>query len=119
MAAAIRSRLIHIRPREANGRAGVIPLGLADGYRPPRKDARPYALLRGQKVPIARVSLEYIVLDLERFPGAEIGDQVTLLGDCGNERITLHDLSLWLGAAPHEVLMGFEGRLRARYREDG
>lgn len=117
VACAIKSRLIHIRPATAGGRGGVIPLGFVDGYRPASSGAKPCALLHGRRVPISGVSLEYIELDLENFSDASVGDEVVLLGESGDERITLADLSRWQGAPPHEVLMGFEGRLRARYRE--
>jgi alanine racemase len=117
VACAIKSRIIHIRPREASGRSGVIPLGLADGYRPARADAQAYALLHGRRVPITAVSLEYVQLDLAHFREARIGDEVVLLGESGDEHITLSDLAAWQGAPPHEVLSNFEGRLRARYRE--
>jgi alanine racemase len=117
VACAIKSRLIQVRSATGGGRAGVIPLGLADGYRPPRPDAEPRALLGGVSVPITGVSLEYIGLDLGRVPNAAVGDEVVLLGESGSLRITLADIAAWQGAPPHEVLMGFEGRLRARYRE--
>ncbi len=56
VACAIKSRIIHIRPPEAGGRAGVIPLGLADGYRPPRPEAI-------QKDLVALVLLQAVMLE--------------------------------------------------------
>ena len=113
---AIKSRIIHIGPPGPR-RVGVIPLGLADGYRSLEKDASAYALLEGRRVPIRGVSLEYISLELEGFDEARIGDEVVLLGRSGDDEILLAELASWQGAQPHEVLMSFEGRLRTRYLE--
>jgi alanine racemase len=72
----------------------------------------------GRSLPILGVSLEYIVLDLGAVPGARVGDEVVLLGESGSRRIGLADIASWQGIAPHAVLVGFEGRLRARYLAD-
>jgi len=44
---------------------------------------------------------------------------VVLLGESGGACISLAELSAWQGAPPHDVLLGFEGRLRARYHQPG
>ena len=64
------------------------------------------------------MSLEYISLDLSGHEDARVGDEVVLLGRSGDEEIVLADIARWQDAAPHEVVMGFEGRLRARYLDD-
>jgi alanine racemase len=115
---AIKSRLIKIGTSEETGRFGVIPLGLADGYRSLAEGASADALLGGRRAPIRGTSLEYITLDLSDFADARVGDEVVLLGRSGDEEITLADLAAWQGASLHEVLLGFEGRLRARYFDD-
>ena len=112
---AIKSRLIHIGEPK---RVGVIPIGLADGYRSLRASVSAHALIGGRRVPIRAVSLEYISLDLSDCEGARVGDKVVLLGRSGDEEIVLADIARWQGAAPHEVVMSFEGRLRARYLDD-
>ena len=76
-----------------------------------------HALLGGRRVPIRGVSLEYIVLDLSDFRDAKVGDEVVLLGRDGEEEIRLADIARWQEATPHEILMGFEGRLRVHYLE--
>ena len=108
---AIKSRIIHIGAR----RVGVIPIGLADGYGSLQPGAAAQVLLEGRRVRIQGVSLEYIMLDLSDFADARIGDEVVLLGRSGDDEILLADVASWQGTAPHEALMRFEGRLRARY----
>ena len=123
----IRSRLIHAGPpragmrglpeRETPARIGVIPLGLADGYRPVAARRAAHALVDGARAPIRGVSLEHITLDLSARPDAGVGDEVVLLGESGGESITLADLAEWQGTRLHHVLMAFDGRLPARYRD--
>ena len=122
---AIRSRLIHAGPpkagmrglpaRETPARIGVIPLGLADGYRPVAAGRAAHALVDGARAPIRGVSLEHITLDLSARPDAGVGEEVVLLGESGDESITLGDLAEWQGTRLHHVLMAFDGRLPARY----
>ena len=112
---AIKSCIIHVGPREAAACVGVAPIGLADGYLSHRPGSAPYALLSGRRVPIRGVSLEYISLDLSDFADARVGDEIVLLGRSGEEEILLADIARWRDSAPHEALMAFEGRLRARY----
>jgi alanine racemase len=83
----------------------------------PAPGAHAGVLIDGRRVPLRGVSLEYVVLDLTERDDVRIGDEVVLLGRSGEEEILLADVADWQGAAPHEVLMGFEGRLRARYLE--
>ena len=125
MLRAIRSRIIHAGPPKAGmrglpesdtpSRIGVIPLGLADGYRPPAPGRTPFALVDGARVPIRGISLEHITLDLSARPAATVGDEVVLLGTSGGESITLADLAEWQGTRLHHVLMAFDGRLPAHY----
>ena len=70
---------------------------------------------QGRRVPIRGVSLEYLSLDLEDLADARVGDEIVLLGKSGDEEIRLDDIARWRGSAPHEALLSFEGRLRARY----
>ena len=121
----IRSRLIHAGPPKAGMRGvaegdtprriGVIPLGLADGYRAPLAGRPACALVTGERVPIRGVSLEHITLDLSERPTAGVGDEVVLLGKSGGESITLADLAEWQGTRMHQVLMAFDRRLPAQY----
>ena len=121
----IRSRFIHAGPpkagmrgvpdRDTPSRIGVIPLGLADGYRPAVAGRTASALVDGARVPIRGVSLEHITLDLSERPAAGVGDEVVLLGESGGESIALADLAEWQGTRMHQVLMTFDGRIPAHY----
>ena len=124
----IRSRLIHAGPpkagmrgapeRDLPSRIGVLPLGLADGYRPPLAGRAAYALVAGERAPIRGLSLEHLTLDLSALPAAGVGDEVVLLGESGGESISLADLAEWQGTRLHHVLMAFDRRLPAHYVDE-
>ena len=94
---------------------GVIPLGLADGYRPLLGEAGAHVLIDGRPIPIKGVSLEHITLDLTDCEDAEVGDEVVLLGQSGDRSITLMDLAGWQGTRPHHVMMALDGRMACQH----
>ena len=94
---------------------GVVPFGLYDGYRNPAEGTT--MLLRGRRVPVIGVSLEYTTLDLSGLDGPEPGEEVTVLGQAGDGRITLEEIAGWQAARPLDVLMSFGGRLPVRIAE--
>ncbi|MSO93500.1 MAG: alanine racemase [Rhodospirillales bacterium] len=126
---AIKTKIIHVG-RQAGGRGalsggkfvpqtdittGVVAVGLFDGYRPPAPGKKAFMLFRGRRVPVLGVSLEYTVLDLSTLEAPAIGEEVLLLGDSGDESVTLGDISGWQGMSRLEVLMSFDRRLPCRY----
>ena len=97
--------------------AGVIPFGLADGYRPVVPGQPACALDEGKRVPIRGVSLEQQSPDLSDHPEARDGDEVPPLGESGGETITLGDLAEWQGTRIHRVLMALDQRVPVRYAD--
>jgi alanine racemase len=76
----------------------VILLGLDNGFRTPPEGSG-YVLCRGCRCRIISVSLEYTVIDLTGLDSAVVGDEVTVLGPDGDERIDLEELARCLGVA--------------------
>lgn len=114
----IGTRLIHVgQPAGQPGKTvGVVPLGLYQGYRNPMAGAPMAMLLRGRRVPVTGVSLEYTKLDLTGIEAPELGEPVVVVGEQGGESIRLEDVGAWQGARAHEVLMAFDQRLPCRVR---
>ncbi len=126
---AIKSRLIHAAhhpegstislggPYAIRGGTvtGIVPVGLYDGYRKPAQGTTAVMLMRGQRVPVIGVSLEYTTLDLTGIDQPEIGDEIAVLGQDGDDCIALEEIAGWQAARPLEVLMSFARRLPRRY----
>ena len=99
-------------------RIGVLQLGYADGYAW-RLANRGQVLVRGRRAPVVgAVSMDLITVDLTAT-GAELGDEVVVLGRQGEEEITAWELAELAGTIPYEVLTRFGQRLARRYVRDG
>jgi len=84
-------------------RLAVLPVGYYDGYdRKLSNSGR--ALIHSQPVPvIGRVAMNMTMLDVTDV-GAQIDDEVVLLGRQGNAEIRVEELAERIGTIPYEVL---------------
>jgi alanine racemase len=97
-------------------RLALVSLGYADGYGR-ANSGRAEVLLRGGRVPVAgRVCMDQFVVDAT-VTGAEVGDEVVLLGRQGDDEITVNELAAWGGTVHHEVLARLGDRLPRVYEE--
>ena len=89
----------------------TIPLGYADGYSRSLSN-KGEAIVRGARVPVAgRVCMDMTMLDVTDVPGVAEGDEVVLIGEQGNERITADDIAAKTGTIAYEVLCGISCRV--------
>lgn len=102
---AVKTRLIQVNARP---NTGIVPMGVADGLRPM---AQIEAIIRGQKVKVAGISLEYANIDLSPLDSVEVGDEVIFVGGAGAEEITLDHLASCWQTAPLHALMGFSSHI--------
>ena len=84
-------------------RIATIPVGYADGLR--RAPAWRDVLVRGRRAPIVgRICMDYAMIDVTDIAGVRRGDQVTLIGAQGDERITADEVAGWLGTISYDVV---------------
>jgi alanine racemase len=103
---------------QRQSRIAVVPVGYADGYAW-RLTGKAEALVRGRRVPIAgSVTMDMTLLDVTDT-GAELGDEVVLLGGQGNEEITAVELARHAGTISWEILCHLGLRLPRRYVRGG
>lgn len=103
---------------QRQSRIAVVPVGYADGYAW-RLTGKAEALVRGRRVPIAgSVTMDMTLLDVTDA-GAELGDEVVLLGRQGSEEITALELARHAGTISWEILCHLGLRLPRRYVRDG
>jgi alanine racemase len=129
---AVRARIVQLREVPAGtplsyggrtvtrrrSRVAVVPVGYADGYAW-RLTGRAEALVRGCRVPVAgSVTMDMTLLDVTEA-GAELGDEVVLLGRQGNEEITATELAAHAGTISWEILCHLGLRLPRRYVREG
>ena len=88
-------------PRDT--RIGLLPVGYADGY-PRCLSNNAIMLVNGKPAPVVgRVSMDLTTIDLSETPGAQIGDEVTLLDDDPLSPASVYNLARWSNTIPYEV----------------
>lgn len=85
-------------------RIATIPVGYGDGFGWMLSN-QGEALIRGRRVPIAgRISMDMCTLDVSRIPDCGVGDEVVLMGEQGDERITADEIAAKTHTISYEVL---------------
>lgn len=99
---------------EGEQRIAILPVGYADGFRrAPRHWS--HVLIRGQRAPVVgRVSMEKTAVNVTQIPDVAIGDEVVLLGQQGDTRITADEIARDLGTISYEVLTSILARVPRR-----
>jgi alanine racemase len=94
-----------------NSRLGLLPVGYYDGY-DRQLSGRGTVLLRGQRAPIlGRVCMNMCLIDVSDVHGANVGDEVVLIGAQGQERIRASDMARWADTINYEVTTRIHPRL--------
>ena len=98
-------------------RAVTVPVGYGDGYfRSMSHQA--HVLIRGKKYPVVgTISMDQIVVNIE-WETAYNDDEVVLVGEMGDEKITAEDLAAWAGTIPYEILTNINTRVPRVYKEN-
>ncbi|MBQ8174196.1 MAG: alanine racemase [Clostridia bacterium] len=99
-------------------RIATVPTGYADGYSR-ALSGKGYVLLHGRRAPIVgRVCMDMMMLDVTDIPDACVGDEVTLIGCDGKERITADDMADMIGTIGYEVVCAISGRVPRIYTKN-
>jgi alanine racemase len=95
-------------------RAVTVPVGYGDGYFRSMSGSAA-VLIRGKRYPvIGRISMDQIVVNIE-WETAYNDDEVVLVGEMGDEGITVEDLAGWAGTIPYEILTNINTRVPRVY----
>lgn len=88
------------------GKIAVIPVGYSDGYPYPSL-GKAEVIIRGKKYPVINtITANHIEVLLGPESKISAGDEVTLVGVQGNERITADEVAEWAGISNYKVLIG-------------
>ena len=84
-------------------RIAIIPIGYADGFRRAPQNFGEM-LVRGQPAPIiGRVCMDQTMLDVTDIPNIQPNDEVVIIGQQAQQRITAEDIAARLGTINYEV----------------
>ena len=82
-----------------------------DGNASIDEENRPAILFKDKRCNVLGVSLEHLVFELEDGTEIEIGDEITIIGGEGSEKINLGEFAGWQKSSPLEALMTLSNRL--------
>ena len=95
-------------------RVVTLPVGYGDGYRRGLSN-KGQVLIRGRRYSIiGRVSMDQTMVNIGG-DSAYNDDEVALIGEQNDERITCEDLAEWLDTSPYEILTGINTRVPRQY----
>jgi len=96
-------------------RIAVLPIGYSGGVNRQLSN-RGHVLVRGRRAPIVgRVCMDMVMIDVTMIPSVAVGDEVVLIGQQANERITADDLAEWTGTISYEVLCAISPHIQRLY----
>lgn len=127
------SRIIHIKDVEAGegigyGHAYVTPekkkiatvcIGYADGYNRAFSN-NGSVLVNGKRAKVVgKVCMDQIMIDITGIDGANVGDQVIIMGEQKGSVITAEELGEMCGSFNYEMICTFMPRVNKIYYENG
>jgi alanine racemase len=99
----------------APARIATLAIGYGDGLSR-RLSSRGQVLVRGELASIVgNVSMDVTTIDVTNVPGTQIGDEVVLIGEQGQRRLTARDIANVAETIPYEVLCNIGKRVPRHY----
>ncbi len=97
-------------------RIAVLPIGYSYGLNRQLSN-RGHVLVQERRAPIVgRVCMDMVMIDVTMIPSVTVGDEVVLIGQQANERITADNLAEWTGTISYEVLCAISPQIPRLYR---
>jgi alanine racemase len=98
-------------------RVVTVPVGYGDGYFR-RMSNQAEVIIRGKKYPqIGTICMDQLMVNIE-WDSAYNGDEVVLLGESGDQQVTVEDMAKWAGTIPYEILTNINTRVPRLYIRD-
>jgi alanine racemase len=61
------------------------------------------------------ITMDVCMLDVTDLPDVRVGEEVTVLGRQGLDRIDLYELAQWANTVPYEITCGISKRVPRSY----
>lgn len=98
-------------------RIATISIGYGDGY-PRQLSNKGWMLINGKKAPIVgRVCMDQTMVDITDIPDVEIETVATLIGEDGQERISVEDMAALSGSFNYEFVCDVGKRVKRVYKK--
>lgn len=104
---------------KADETIATLPIGYADGFTRLLTN-KADVLVHGKRVPIVgRICMDQCMVRLDAGTTVEVGDEVVLIGEQGDERITADDLARLLSTINYEIVCMLSNRVPRIYKRNG
>ena len=101
---------------ESNRTIAVLPVGYGDGF--PRLRNTGYVLIRGQRAPIiGGNAMDAMMVDITGIREPQLWDEVVVMGEQGNDEISVHDLAAWGNTVSYDIMTRWSVRMPRLYLE--
>ncbi len=98
---------------ERDMRVGIVSVGYGDGYSRMLSNRGSMSVRGADCDVVGLVSMDLTLVDLKAAPGAQAGDEVTIIGRGANDARKIANL---IETIPYEVLCRISGRVERRYQ---
>ena len=93
----------------------TVPIGYDDGYRRAFSN-RGTVIVNGYFAPVVGiVSMDWTILDVSDVPNVKVNDEVILIGEANNLRVTAEDLAKLSDTISYEITCGINRRVPRKY----
>ncbi len=93
---------------------GIVAIGYGDGYPLTARNGTPVQVNNTICPLIGRVAMDMLAVDLRTYPGAKVGDSVTLWG----EHLPVETIASFTQEHSHAILTGLHNRVRCFWTDD-
>ncbi len=98
-------------------RIATVTCGYADGYHRCAGE-KAEVLIHGKRAKVlGRICMDQMMADVSGIPEAKPEDEVVLIGQDGNERITAEDIAAWSGTISYEILLSVGSRVERIFED--
>lgn len=102
---------------ERDSLIATIPIGYQDGYRRSLSN-KSRVILNDRYVPIVgRISMDWTILDVTDVPDAKVNDEVILIGESRDLKVSAEDLAQFADTISYEITCGISRRVNREYVE--
>jgi len=95
-------------------RVVTVPVGYGDGYFRSLSNRAEVVLREQRHRQVGQVCMDQIMVNIEWGTGYN-GDEVVLIGEQGDARVTVEELADWAGTIPYEILTAINDRVPRIY----
>jgi alanine racemase len=93
----------------------TIPIGYQDGYSRTLSNSGKVIVNNHFAPVVGRISMDWTIIDVTDVPNIKINDEVILIGESGNLKITAEELARKTGTISYEITCGINRRVTRKY----